>query len=135
MDWTIHQGIFHIRFLSVLSKHTKVLATDLVNEAVENNPSKFPGITLPIELFAIDRKDKGIRPSYERVFGTSAKGVIASLADQHLDYIFAIRNLFAHKAGRNTDQRYPKPGSTVNAKQNNPSKYRRGFPSDWLNDR
>jgi hypothetical protein len=96
---------FAVSILTQSWQAYEVLAEDLLNDAISNNPSKFPSIVPPIEIFGLDRGDKSIRASYERTFGDSEIHIKGVLADQHLDYVFAIRNLFAHKAGK-TDQRY-----------------------------
>jgi hypothetical protein len=81
----------------------EVLAEDLLNDAVSHNQSLFTNVDLPIEIFGLNKKDSAIRVKYPSIFGESAKGILTALGDQHLDYIFAIRNLFAHKSGK-TDQ-------------------------------
>jgi hypothetical protein len=84
----------------------EVLTVDLATDAISNNPSKFPNSKLPIEIFRGPAgKKNGIRDTYTRLFGASATGIAKALADEHLDYTFAIRNLFAHKAGK-TDKKY-----------------------------
>ncbi len=96
---------FAISILSQCWQAYEVLCVDLATQAISSNPSKLSAALLPIEIFrGPGGENKGIRVTYAKVFGGSAGGIVSALADQHLDYTFAIRNLFAHKAGKVDDK-------------------------------
>jgi len=97
---------FAISIVSQCWQTYEVLTVDLATDAISNNRSKFSNVKLPVEIFrGPGGRDKGIRDTYRRIFGPSASGIMTALADQHLDYAFAIKNLLSHKAGK-TDQKY-----------------------------
>jgi hypothetical protein len=94
--------------VSVLSQswHTfEVLTEDLLGSAVSNNRDKFPeDFRTPVRIRGgLNGKEDGIRVQYKEAFVGSNEEIIGILSDEHLDYTYAIRNLFLHQSGRTSE--------------------------------
>jgi hypothetical protein len=84
-------------------------AEDVLNAAVRENRTLFPKtVKLPIEFHGgLNGKKTGIRIKFRQAFVDRSDRLSTILKNEHLDYVAALRNLFAHNSGK-TDADYLK---------------------------